>query len=117
MANKYWTEFSDRKITAPAPPKDQRGGSTPPYSEHTFPWPKDIGPSGPKRNTVGFPEVKAYPVQKLADDGGKMKRVSKKISKLMHEGEPQKKAVAMAMSMEREHRLTESGGYKRKRKY
>lgn len=40
-------------------------------------------------------------------------RIGKKISVLMHEGEPQKKAVAMAMNMEREHRLTESGGYKR----
>lgn len=39
--------------------------------------------------------------------------VGKKISKLMHEGEPQKKAIAMAMSMKRAGRLTKSGGYRR----
>lgn len=39
--------------------------------------------------------------------------VSKKISKLVHEGKPQKQAVAIAKSMEREGRLTKDGGYKR----
>jgi hypothetical protein len=39
--------------------------------------------------------------------------VSKKIGKLMHEGKPQKQAVAMALSMKRAHRLTKSGGYRR----
>ena len=43
-------------------------------------------------------------------------RVGKKISKLMHEGKPQDQAVAEALSMERAHRLTESGGYKRVKK-
>ena len=116
MANKYWTEFSDRKITAPAPPKDQRGGSTPPYSEHTFPWPKDIGPSGPKRNTVGFPEVKAYPVQKLADDNGKMHKVMHEFKEgKLHSGSKKgpkvrsrKQAIAIAMS---------ESGMSKKRKY
>lgn len=45
--------------------------------------------------------------------------VGKKISKLMHEGEPQKKAVAMALSMKRAGRLTKEGDYirvKKKRK-
>ena len=40
--------------------------------------------------------------------------VSKKISHLVKgEGKPQKQAVAMAMNMEREGRLTKEGGYKR----
>lgn len=43
-------------------------------------------------------------------------RVGKKISHLVHEGKPQKQAEAMALSMEREGRLTETGGYRRKKK-
>jgi hypothetical protein len=39
--------------------------------------------------------------------------VSKKISHLVHEGKPQKQAVAMALSMKRAGRLTKSGGYRR----
>lgn len=42
--------------------------------------------------------------------------VSKKISHLVHEGKPQKQAVATALSMQREGRLTPSGGYKHVRK-
>jgi hypothetical protein len=42
--------------------------------------------------------------------------VGKKISKLVHEGKPQKQAVATALNMEREHRLTPSGGYKHVKK-
>jgi hypothetical protein len=37
--------------------------------------------------------------------------VSSKISHLVHEGKPQKQAVAMALSMKREGRLTKEGGY------
>ena len=37
--------------------------------------------------------------------------VSKKISHLVHEGKPQRQAVAMALSMQRAHRLTKEGGY------
>lgn len=43
-------------------------------------------------------------------------RVGKKIAHLRQEGKPQDQAVAMALDMERHHRLTESGGYKRVRK-
>ena len=43
-------------------------------------------------------------------------RVGKKIEHLMDEGKPQKQAVAMSLEMERKHRLTESGGYKRVKK-
>ena len=43
-------------------------------------------------------------------------RVGKKISHLMDEGKPQDQAVAMSLEMERKHRLTESGGYKRVKK-
>ena len=43
----------------------------------------------------------------------KRDRVSKKISKLRHEGERQDVAVATALNMERRGRLTKSGGYKR----
>jgi len=42
--------------------------------------------------------------------------VSKKISKLSHEGYPHKQAIAIALSMKREGRLTKSSGYKRKRR-
>ena len=41
---------------------------------------------------------------------------SRKISKLMHEGKDQDQAVAMALNMSREGRLTPSGGYRRARK-
>ena len=43
-------------------------------------------------------------------------RVGKKIEHLMAEGKPQKQAVAMALSMDRAHRLTKSGGYIRAKK-
>ena len=43
--------------------------------------------------------------------------VSKKISHLVKsEGKPQKQAVAMALNMQREGRLTKEGGYKRVKK-
>ena len=37
--------------------------------------------------------------------------VSKKISKLMHEGEEQDQAVATALNMKHKGRLTKEGGY------
>jgi hypothetical protein len=43
-------------------------------------------------------------------------RVSEKISVLRHEGEPQDKAVATALSMERAHRLKRGGKYIHKRR-
>ena len=43
-------------------------------------------------------------------------RVGKKIAILEHEGKPPAQAIAMALSMERSHRLTESGEYKRVKK-
>jgi hypothetical protein len=43
-------------------------------------------------------------------------RVGKKIGHLIREGKPKDQAVAMALNMEREHRLTESGGYQRVKK-
>jgi hypothetical protein len=46
----------------------------------------------------------------------KNSRVSKKISYLVHEGTPQKQAVAEALSMERAGRLTDSGDYIRAKK-
>ena len=42
-------------------------------------------------------------------------RVSEKISVLRREGEPQDKAVATALSMERSHRLRRGGKYIHKR--
>jgi len=38
-------------------------------------------------------------------------RVGKKISHLMHEGVPQKQAIAESLSMKRAGRLTKEGGY------
>lgn len=43
--------------------------------------------------------------------------VSAKISKLRHEGKPQDQAVAMALNMKREGRLTKGGGYRRVKKH
>lgn len=45
--------------------------------------------------------------------GNPSARVSAKIGKLMHEGKSPKQAQAMALNMERAHRLTAGGGYKR----
>jgi len=42
--------------------------------------------------------------------------VGKKISKLVHEGKPQKQAEAIALQMQRSGRLTPNGGYKRVKK-
>ena len=77
-------------------------------------WSKVAGPKGPRFNKAGFPEIQAHAVQYLNDD--RESRVSKKISKLRHEGKEEDQAVAMAINMEKKHRLTESGGYKRKKK-
>lgn len=41
---------------------------------------------------------------------------SRKISKLVREGVPQKQAVAEALNMKRAHRLTKRGGYRRVRR-
>jgi hypothetical protein len=46
----------------------------------------------------------------------KNKRVSEKIRVLRHEGEPEDKAVATALSMERSGRLKRGGKYVHKRK-
>lgn len=46
----------------------------------------------------------------------KRNSVSKKISKLRHEGVPEKQSVAMALRMKRTHRLTKRGGYRRVRR-
>ena len=87
MSNRYWTEFSDRKITAPVPPKDKQPSGGVSYVEKTKAWgSKDYGSPGPKRNTVGFKEVKAYPVQHLADDSGLKPAKAKK---MLHEGTAQ----------------------------
>ena len=49
----------------------------------------------------------------MARKKAKKSTESKKISKLVREGEPQDKAVAMALNMKREGRLTKGGGYRR----
>jgi hypothetical protein len=43
-------------------------------------------------------------------------RVGKKISHLMDEGKSPEQAQAMAINMEKKHRLTEYGGYKHVKK-
>lgn len=42
--------------------------------------------------------------------------IGRKISKLVHEGKPQKQAEAIALQMQRSGRLTPSGGYRRVKK-
>ena len=42
--------------------------------------------------------------------------IGKKIGILEHEGTPPKQAIAMAINMDKEHRLTPEGGYKRVKK-
>jgi hypothetical protein len=42
--------------------------------------------------------------------------VSRKISKLRHEGVPERQAVAESLSMERAGKLTKGGGYRRSKK-
>ena len=108
--------MADRSASqVPRIPPGTRGVKDPPMSPmKTASWPKAAGPKGPRMNKVGFKEIQAYAAQDLNDDAGM--RVSKKISKLRHEGEPEKKSVAMALSMERAGRLTESGGYRRVKK-
>ena len=83
MPNRYHSNFNG-KLSAPMPPKDK--GSNPVYSapESTRAWVKDIGPPGPKRNTVNFPEIKAYVTQRLADDKGLTK---KKAKEMLEDGE------------------------------
>ena len=41
------------------------------------------------------------------------KAINKKVKKLMDEGKPQKQAIAIALSMEREGKLGPKGGYKK----
>jgi hypothetical protein len=52
----------------------------------------------------------------VAQKNRRKSAINKKISKLRHEGEPEKKSVAIALNMAREHRLTPSGGYIRGKK-
>lgn len=70
----------------------------------------DIG----KPNPGTFADLPAASKSTLGG-GPRRKRsaVSKKISHLVHEGKPQKQAVAIALSMKRAGRLTPSGGYRR----
>jgi len=57
-------------------------------------------------NKVGFKEPTCYPQQDMGAD-----MVGDKISVLMHEGVPQKQAVAEALSMKRAGRLRKGGVY------
>src|SRR3990167_6406449 len=106
MANRFYSAFSDRKITAPLPPKDQRRASTPPYPEKTRAWLTGIGPVGPKRNTTGVPEVKQSAKQHMADDKGKIKKVMREFKEgELHSGSKKgpkvtshDQAMAIAMS-------------------
>ena len=56
-------------------------------------------------------KVKAPNVMPPVKDNPGKSAVSKKISTLVHEGTPQKQAVATALSMKRAGRLTKEGGY------
>jgi hypothetical protein len=69
MSNRYHYPING-KLSAPTPPKDKRETGSVSYTERTRAWKTDIGPVGPKRNTVGFPEVKQSAKQHMADDAG-----------------------------------------------
>lgn len=114
--NRRYTHFSQSKISGePKPPSSPSGSraAMPGYS--TAPWPGAPGPKGRSsitRATSGFKEIAMGAKQDMAGDA----RIGKKISKLMHEGKEQDQAEAMALNMNREHRLTKEGGYIRKKK-
>lgn len=104
--------MADRSSGLPRPAPGVSGQKTHPMPMKTADWPKAPGPKGPRFNKIGFKEIKEHAAQDMGDDGA----VSKKISKLVHEGTPQVQAVAEALSMKRAGRLTKSGGYIRAKK-
>lgn len=75
MANKRFSQFSDRQL-GPDEPRPQVGlGSTPQPKlpgESTAAWPSAPGPKGRPWNAVGYPEVKAWAKKDLADDKAKL---------------------------------------------
>lgn len=77
MANRYHTEFSDRKITSPVPAKFAAVRAMPTYPDKTRSWVTNIGPSGPKRNTTGVAVVKNSAKKHMADGEGKMTKRKK----------------------------------------
>ena len=71
MANRRYSQFTDRRPSADEPQPSPGVGSTPQPtydSETTANWPGAPGPKGAGFNKVGYPEVKAYAKQDLADD-------------------------------------------------
>lgn len=71
VANRRYSQFSDRRPAAdePQPSPGNVGTPQPTYdSETTANWPGAPGPKGTGFNKVGYPEVKAYAKQDLADD-------------------------------------------------
>lgn len=69
MPNKYHSDINGH-ASAPKPPSERSGGQASYKSESTHAWQADIGPTGRRRNTVGFPEVKQAAKQHMADDYG-----------------------------------------------
>lgn len=70
------------------------------------------------RGEVVKPAKKSGAKRVMSTPKGKASRarVSKKIKVLRAEGTPQKQSIAEALSMERAHRITPSGGYRRVKK-
>ena len=76
MAARRYSQFEQNRPKKPdgeRPSPGNSGTKAPALTETTAKWPGAPGPKGPSRNTVGFPEVKVYAAQDLADDKGMKK--------------------------------------------
>lgn len=107
---------------APTPPMPTVKGAAPqqlnaPKQTNTFDKPPVVKPTaGPKaKASPSAPKPPQSPGMKNTVNAmGKAETaVSNKISTLVHEGKPQKQAVAMALNMKREGHLGPKGGYKK----
>ena len=68
MSNRYYTDNSQLKITRGEGPVLNQAGTRASYSESTANWPGSPGSKGPKRNAVGFREIKNAAKRDMADD-------------------------------------------------
>lgn len=95
-----------REDEGPSPVQDGPHRGTTPATEDAFAY---LDTSGEMYSYLGH-----FRQEKNLEEGHNTgPGVGKKIAHLVHEGKPQKQAVAMALSMDRAGRLTPEGGYRR----